>query len=61
MAVTAVVEAGWIVGMREIIGWFGKIVVPGPAEGADTIACNNVQESLSNFKLKRVLTNTVMW
>ena len=39
MAVTAVVEAGWIVGMREMIGWFGKIVVPVP-EGA-AIACNS--------------------
>ena len=28
VAVTAVVAAGWMVGISEMIGWFGKMVVP---------------------------------
>ena len=34
VAVTAVVAAGWMVGISEMIGWFGKMVVPLFPDGA---------------------------
>ena len=39
MAVTAVVAAGWIVGISEMMGWFGKMVVPLFPDGAP-MACD---------------------